>query len=290
MGLQRGAVNGLWASASSLAGLAAVIVAIRLNVSLPALVFCFVGVPMLVGATSTVWALSRDHGMLVPRVSDVALRDTLALGRSGVAFLALQLIAAVTYSTDNLVIAQAMGAAAVAPFSVADRLFGLIAVVMIMINAPLWPAYAEASSRGDAEWVRTTFRRSLVMNVVLTGGGALFLMLFGKWLIGHWVHGAVGVPFALLLALACRRVVEGCVSATTMLLNGLHEVRFQLYWGVVMAPGAVLLRIVFVHAFGLAGSAWAVTVAVLLFSLAPNLAHAPRLMRRIGAKREAVHG
>jgi O-antigen/teichoic acid export membrane protein len=284
MGLQRGAEGGIWAAASSLSSLVGIVVAINLELSLPALVFCFVGVPLLVQLIASLSILLRNDRALLPSIRHVRIAETLGLCHSGMLFLLLQLVSSLTYTTDNIVIAQMLGAGAVAPYSVADRLFGLIAIVMMMFNTPLWPAYAEASARGDVTWIKRTFKRSLAMNLLLPGLGASFLLVFGSTIIHYWVGGSIIPPMALLIALTVRRLIESVASACSMLLNGLHIVTFQVVWGIAMAAAAIGLRLAFVKMFGLSGSAIGVTIAVLLFGVLPNLIYIPHLLRRLGAR------
>src|SRR5207248_1138716 len=84
------------------------------------------------------------------------------LGMGGL-FLVLQISMAFAFTSDNLVAAQVLGPEAVTQYSVPYRLFGIFITMLMVILGPLWPAYGEAASRGDVDWVVRTLKRSLFL-------------------------------------------------------------------------------------------------------------------------------
>jgi len=75
---------------------------------------------------------------------------------------------AIGYASDNIVIAQIIGAAAVAVYAIPQKMFSFIEVVASMAVSPLWPAYGEALARGDVRWIRNTFAYTLRLVSILT--------------------------------------------------------------------------------------------------------------------------
>ena len=112
----------------------------------------------------------------------------------------LQVVAAVAYASDSFVIAQLLGAPAVAEYAVPERMFSLITMVLAMVLAPLWPAYGEAIARGDAAWVKRTLKRS-----ILTAVGLAALCSFTLVLVGEWVIPRLGRRCGAAGAAAARR-------------------------------------------------------------------------------------
>jgi O-antigen/teichoic acid export membrane protein len=159
VGLQQSFRASLWQCAGSLAGLASMLAVIRLQAGLPWLVAAAFGPPALAAALNTVLYLGRTRVDLRPRFADVSRGTVKHVAKTGVLFLILQLVAAVAYASDNLVIAQMLGASAVADYAIPEKLFSLIAMALAMMLAPLWPAYGEALARGVRLWVRRSCGR-----------------------------------------------------------------------------------------------------------------------------------
>ena len=72
------------------------------------------------------------------------VRAALQLARIGGFFFFLQVMVAAVFYSDSLIIARALGAAAVADYAVVQRMFMIIPLSLAMFTAPLWPAYREA--------------------------------------------------------------------------------------------------------------------------------------------------
>lgn len=282
IGLQMGWWSGLWASAGSCSALIALFVAVGLGASLPGMVFAFVGIPVIVLIMGSIWAI-RSNTELRIKASLVARREVMRIVSHGGRFFAITIVYAVTFTTDNIIIARMMGPEAVALYSISDRLFQVIAVGLTMVNAPLWPAYAEAYAKGDAAWVAATFRKSLILNLVLGGGAAVILVAISGWIYPLWLGSAVMPPLALLTAIAIRRLMEALYNACNNLMNALSMVPLQLAFGAVMVATMLLLRGNFISWYGLVGAPLAVAAAVALFGLAPALIALRRIRVRMGA-------
>ncbi|WP_197284675.1 lipopolysaccharide biosynthesis protein [Piscinibacter sakaiensis] len=269
LGLQRGFLANLWQIGGNLLGLAGVLLAIRLEAGLPWLVAGFTGLPLLAALANTLWFFGRVRPDLAPRPAALSRPVLSVLARTGFLFFVLQAVAALTYASDPMVIAQLLGAGAVAPFAVTERLFGVITMLLGLALTPLWPAYGEALARGDADWVRRTLRRSLL----LAGGGAavlsLGLVVFGPWILRTWTGSELGVGRGLLIAFAVWKVLEAIGLALAMFLNAAHLVRFQVGVALVTATAAIAGKLLLTPLLGPAGVLWASAGAFAVCCLLP---------------------
>src|SRR6266849_10727124 len=102
-------------------------------------------------------------------------------------FLLLQVCMSVTFLSNNIIVAHAIGASTVAQFAVPQQMFGIVSILIGLLLGPLWPAYAEAVARGDYEWARRTFRRSILYAVLFSGGAAAVFVIFGHGILQLWV-------------------------------------------------------------------------------------------------------
>ncbi|MFQ5555751.1 MAG: lipopolysaccharide biosynthesis protein, partial [Acidimicrobiia bacterium] len=200
-GLQEGYVAGLWQALGSVLTVAGVLVAIAVGADLRGFVAVLLGAPLLAAILNGVHTFGRRHTELRPRGAAVSSGSVKELLKLGGLFLGLQVATAVAFTSDNIVVAQTLGADAVPQLAVPFQLFGFLSVVVGMLLMPLWPAYGEAIGSGDAAWVRTTLRRSMVGAIVLTGIGSIVLVLVGRTILDLWVGSAITPTTSLLLAL-----------------------------------------------------------------------------------------
>ena len=277
-GLQTGYIASLWSAGSSLLMFVCLLVAIHSHVPFVDLVAISAGVPVLVGAANTIWYFMHKAPALRPNISAIDRSQIGGLFRTGCFFFLLQVAAAVTFATDNLIIASALGIEAVPAYAIPARLFGFISLAVAIIVQPLWPAYAEAAARGDSLWIRKTFLRSLAIAVTLSLVVASSLFLLRDRVFPLWTGSDVNIDSKVAAALAVWCVVESCGVALAMLLNGLQVVRFQI--GIAFAHTVLSLpvRYFLLNHLGLWGLPVATTVVYVATAIIPCLIQLPRIL------------
>lgn len=278
MGYQEGFLAFLWQGAGSLASLAALLLAICWQGTLPWLVAALSGVPVVVTLLNGVALFGFQRPWLRPAWRYVRWRAARRIIGMGVYFFLLQVLGIVNYSSDNIIISQVLGAEAVAGYAVAMRLFSLLPVVLSMFIVPLWSAYGEAYARGDAAWIKRTFRTTLGWSFLISLAGGLVMVPWGQSIIHWWVGPQINLPFNLLLGMGVANLFNAFSGAVAMLFNGLNILRFQV---IVMSVTAVLLLAAKIGAtrwMGLAGMVWGTVAVQLVCSHGPSLVY---LWRRV---------
>jgi O-antigen/teichoic acid export membrane protein len=196
-------------------------------------------------------------------------------------FFVLQVAVAIAFQSDVLVAAAVIGPEAAATYAVTLRVFMFAPSLLGLFLLTLWPAYTEALARKDADWVKRTLRRSVVVAV----GGALVaslaLLVTGSPLIRFFTGGQVNPPVALMLGAAIWAVVNAAFNAVAMLMNAASIVLFQVVTAVVMALGSVVLSILFANWFGVSGIVWGTLVAYTVLAAIPVALYLPSVLRRL---------
>jgi O-antigen/teichoic acid export membrane protein len=250
-GLQKGYASQMLTALSSLFSLGFLLVVIWFH-GLAWLVFGSV-FPGIAATAFNGWILFRQHpGLLPAREAFRRSAATKILGL-GLMFFLLQIAYTLSFSSDNIVIAQVLGAAAVAAYAVPQKLFSIAPMLVAMGITPLWPAYGEALTRGDVEWVRKTFVRSLQYTFLITVSLGAVLTLAGPWIMRVAIGKTFNVPLSLLVTLSVWGVVNGISAVLSMLLNGAGVMKVQTIFAVISSAVNLALSIFFTRRFGLIG-------------------------------------
>lgn len=249
--------------------------------SLPMLVLALTAGPLIASILNLGVMLLVQRKWLRPMRGDFTLGGMRAVLVVGLAYFVLQIAYVVAFSSDRFVIAQTIGPAAVADYSVAHRLFSIPLGLAVAALQPLWPAYREALSRSDFVWVRTTLRRSLVIAVAATVPVALVLIPAGPVLVDWWTGGVLTPTFALYPVLAAFTVSYAVATAFSMLFNGAQALRFQLTVWCLMACLNIALSVALAYRIGVVGVPVSSAVVVLLVLIVPSIVYAPRLLRHL---------
>ncbi len=258
-----------WSAGGNIASLAGLVVATHFHMNMPWLIASFSGPPLVVTAASGVWLFGFHKPWLRPSLSAVNRESMRKLTHVGGMFFIVQIASLFVLQTDNLIIAHFLGAQAVTPYSVTWRLFNFAVLVPTLLMQSLWPAYAEASARGDGAWIRRTFRLNALSCLVITGGISLPFILLGKTIISHWA-GPAAMPSTLLLVLmGVWSIINGVFSSLVTLLNGLGKLRVQMFIGIGTAAANIVLSLWLVTRLGLEGVILGTVVSYLLLAVVP---------------------
>ena len=283
MARQEAYVSNMASAAGNLVSVLALVFVIAMRGGLPVLVLAMTVPPLLATCVNGAFLFRRDAPELRPSLSLADRRTEVALLRAGSLFFVLQLAISVAFTSDTLVVTRILGPQAAAEYGVVTRLFlipsGLIGIVL----TPLWPAYGDALVRGDLAWARRTLRMSFWIVLAVALPSAVVLVVFGQPIIRVWAGSSVLPTMALLVGCGIWLVQGSLGNAVAMLLNGAGEIRWQAWWGAVMAVANLALSIWLTFRIGVAGVIWGTVVTYFVLVLVPMAVYVPRVLRRLEA-------
>lgn len=240
-GLQRTHVYYVMVSVGRLVSLALLFVLAGVHAHIAALIWATYGVQLLF-SLPLLMILIRER-LVWDFDSSRLAGDTRVLLRYGAGFFLIALGGAVAWDADNVIIAQFLGAAAVAEYAVAVRLFQAVELGLQAINYPLWSAYGDAYARGEHGFLKRLLKRAMALTVVLALVGTSLIVVGYRWLLRIWVHQAVSIPLALIVIMALWYVIRCCGTSFAMYLNGIRVVRTQAIIAVAFCVMAVPLKV-----------------------------------------------
>jgi O-antigen/teichoic acid export membrane protein len=285
LGLQEGFLTDLWQLFGSALTLIGLVFGIHLQVGLPTLVLAIAGAPLLARMINGLFFFGARHPEFRPQWKLASMKTIRQIMHVGVQFLALQMVFSMAYSADGFVVARTSGAVNVPEYVVPQRIFSLVTTVLSMFVTPLWPAYAEALSRGDTMWIRHTLYRSISIVFLVSTCSALLLLLASRWLIHWWAGPAITPPLFLLVGLAIWAVMESCGNALAAFMNGCGFLQLQIIVAAVFGVSCITAKVYLAHRYGSAGLPWATIVTWGTLNFVPQLFYARWKLRRIQTHR-----
>jgi O-antigen/teichoic acid export membrane protein len=260
-GFQRYDLNNLVGAATSL-------VVALVNV---AVLWADLGLIVLVAATTTVRFLSyfvyrHNAYQVFPALSVRPSRFRLARLKEVTGFsvfvLLLDWSAKVNYSVDAIVIGAMLGTAAVAVWTVPQRLIEAIQRMTNQLNDVLFPAVVDSDADNRPDRLRLIFIQGTRLSLAAVLPAAATLFVLADPVIAAWVGPgfSAAVPVAMLLAgVVAARV--GSATAMTVLKGG---GRHRLLAAVNLATAAsnLALSLFLVRSFGILGVAVGTLVPV----------------------------
>ncbi len=277
---QKNAVANLWNMVGSVGNLGVLLVVIWFRGGLYWLVAGSFGFGLLVNITSAIWLFGFHKPWLRPKLSAIDPAFMKVLFADGWKFFIINVGWMINWQTDNLVISHFLGASQVTPYAVAFALFSLTSGLQNLAYPALWPAYTEAYAQRDYDWIRKTirsnFRFSLVTSLTITA----VLLIFAQAIIRLWA-GAVAVPpWPVILWMAVWRLMFSTLLVWSCLLNATGHLKGMTIYGTITAVLNLVLSVVLVRVYGLAGVIAATAIAYAVASYIPTLLEARSVLRK----------
>jgi O-antigen/teichoic acid export membrane protein len=279
-GLQRSYWSQALIACGNVLSLLGLIVVVELRGSLAWLVFAST-FGVIAAAIANGCVLFRSSPWLLPRFSAFRSGAAKKILSLGLLFFVLQCTVVLGFTSDNIVITQVMGAAAVAVYSVPQKLFGVSSQLINLGMMPIWPAYSEAISRGDYKWVRNTFRHSLVLTLVIAFCLCPLLAVTGPWIIRAAIGKTLHVPIALFWVLAAWGIIWSVWTPIAMLLNGAGCLKAQAIAGMVSSLVNLVLSIYLTRRIGVIGVCLGSIIALLTISVPVSIYLIHNLFKRM---------
>jgi O-antigen/teichoic acid export membrane protein len=214
---------GLWTIVASVLGLAAVAAAAWTEAPLAGFMLAACVLPL--GPHAGVWLQLRStQGWM--RAGGAAAPEMRGLGKESALFFMPQLGSVFIGSFVPPLIAFFAGPAAVASYSVLQRLFGLALQVQGLVLMPTWPAYTNAAATGDAAFAGRTYRMTWLVTVAGFALPTLLLTPFVPAFVHLWLGDhAPARPVSLLWALSGWHVLQYLGQPQAILLNGMGRLQ-----------------------------------------------------------------
>jgi O-antigen/teichoic acid export membrane protein len=270
IGQQRGFEAHLITLVAALLACGALWLASERRADVPTLLGATFGVQTTVSLLAAFRLAQRGQLKMSGLVNAVRAERAPLLGM-GALFFALQIGAMVGWGADALILGSVAGAAQVAAFAIAQRLFQLVTQPLAMLNAPLWAAYADAAAHADGAFLRRTFKRSMATSLIMAIALSVVLWLVSPLLLPWWTRSTVTVPPALIALAAVWAVLEATGNALGTYLNGVNIVRQQLAVVTLFCIIGVPLKIAAALHFGASGLLAATIAAYVLTTLTPYM-------------------
>ena len=268
-GLQEGNLDNFWACIGTLLSLIFVYFAIQKNTGLIGFVAAFLGGSMFAYLLSNIHYFFFIRKDLMPRMRLVDGKIAKNLFKVGGMFFVLQIAATIQGQADNVIIANMLGAGEVSVYAICMKLFLMIPMVLGLLLTPLWPAYREAFTSGDTQWVKHIFLKSIRWSLFVSIPSAIILFLIGAKFIEIWV-GQDSVPSSNLLMGCSIWLIFMCLgNALAVFLNGLQLVRIQIIVATTSAFMNIMLSVWLIPIMGVSGAVFGSVISYFIFTLIP---------------------
>jgi O-antigen/teichoic acid export membrane protein len=225
--------------------LVSVFVCVYLEADLPIIVALFMGCPfviMIIGGG----VLFYKRPWLIPYFSKIRVKTIKQLIKIGTLSLSAQIGASIMSTGPLLVLTSKYGVVAIVPFTLCQRLYGVVGMLLSVALGPLWPAYGEAKERNDWNWINSTLHKSIKLSIFIVAPAFSLMLVFGQDIIAIWSRDITVTPdIELLTICGLWMALLAGIRLSSMYLNGLGLFKGQASYGLIFPIISVCLGLYF---------------------------------------------
>jgi len=191
--------------------------------SLFALGFAYSIYPVIVYlAVSLYWFLGKFK-YISPNFHLFKKKHLKSVFNLGIIFLINQIAVIVLSTTSNIIISHISGPEKVTPYAITHRYFFLISTIFSMLTTPLWPAFTDAYTKRDYNWINRIVKK--FNNLWLLSCLLVFIMLIMSPIFFRlWIGDKVEIPFLLSFLMAFYVIIMTYVSVYSSFLCGVSKI------------------------------------------------------------------
>ena len=268
-GYQEGYKFQLWLIGGSFFSLVGILLCIYFETGLPWLVLAFSSGQVIATLLNGIILFTKKRKYLIPKIKYFRASVGKKLIKAGVIFFFLSLFTLLSTASDNIIIAQILGAASVSGYEIVKKLF-LFSMFTQFLIQPLWPAFGEALERGDIAWAERTLKKGIMYSVLICAITSLPLLVFGRSIVNIWL-GVEYIPsWSLLFGFYCFVLIANYGGVMSTFLNSGPLLKKQLKILGFTSIASVIFKIYFTYAFNVSGVIWATVISHLMFYIIPS--------------------
>lgn len=194
--------------------------------SLTALAMSLAAMPVLVALVASFILFNSEFKKIAPRISSIRkeyIKDLFGLGYK---FFIINIQVIILYQSTNILISNISSPNEVTTYNIAYKLLSLAMMFYTIITAPLWPAYTDAFTKGDYDWMKN-MRKKMQKIWILSTVGCFLVAGLSPWIYHLWIGNTPHIPFVMTLLVAIYVVAYCWMNLNGTLIVGMGKVKVE---------------------------------------------------------------
>ncbi|MDR0940079.1 MAG: oligosaccharide flippase family protein [Mediterranea sp.] len=196
--------------------------------SLQVLALAISVMPIIVFVIASLILYGNRFNKVKPSIYCIKFSQIKDLFGLGLKFFLIQIQVVVLFQATNILISNLSGAEEVTSYNIAYKYLSVAMMVYAIILSPLWPAFTDAFTKKDYEWMRNIYRK--MSFVYLVSMVVLLVMAFLSPIAYHvWIGEKASIPWTMTACVAIYVLISTWDSLQVNMINGIGAIRLQTY-------------------------------------------------------------
>lgn len=226
--------------------------------------------PVIVTILASFYFYHREYRKIAPSFTKIRtglVKDIFGLGYK---FFIINIQVIVLYQSTNVLISYVSSPLMVTSYNLAYKYLNLGMMLFTIITAPLWPAYTDAYTKGDYDWMIATrkmmqkvFAASIMLSVLLIIVSPVFYKI--------WVGDKAEVPFIMTLSVAFYVIAYCWSNLNGTLIVGMSKLKIQTILCIIGMLLHIPMSLILSDSFGAYGVLISLTFITLIYAIVVNI-------------------
>lgn len=196
--------------------------------SLISLAFAISAMPIVVLIISSVILYHKKYKFVSPDVKYIDKKEISSLFGLGAQFFLIQIQSIVLFQSTNILISNVSGPESVTSYNIAYKYMGIAMMAFNIILTPLWPAFTDAKTKNDFNWMRKVYKKMTVLYMY-----SVFIMiimaLIAPWVYNLWIGSKADISSTMTLFVCIYVIIQNWDGLQVNMINGIGTVKLQTY-------------------------------------------------------------
>lgn len=128
----------------------------------------------------------------------------------------------------NILISNLSGPNDVTAYNIAYKYTSVALMLFNIILSPLWPAFTDAYTRKDYEWMKRIYAKMSKI-CLLSTIGIVVMVLISSFVYDLWIGSRAEIPLMMTVLVAIYTIIHSWDSLQVIMINGIGTVKLQSY-------------------------------------------------------------
>ena len=196
--------------------------------SLVVLALTLAAMPVFVTLIASLILFCGKFQSVAPSLSYVDRKYIKDLFGLGYKFFIINIQVVVLYQSTNILISNVASPNEVTTYNIAYKLLSCAMMMYTLTTGPLWPAYTDAYTRGDYNWMQM-MRKKMQKVLMLSILGCFVIALLSSPIYHIWIGDTVSIPYEMTMMVAIYVAVYCWMNLNGTLLIGMGKIQIETF-------------------------------------------------------------
>ena len=239
--------------------------------------------PIIILSTFSIYLYKNRFKDVSPSYKFVDRKRIKELFGMGIKFFIIQVQVIILYQSTNIIISNIAGPEAVTEYNIAYKYLGVAAMLYNIILMPLWPAFTDAYTLKDYQWMRNIYKKMCYVYIGVVIGISI-LVLISPYVYQIWIGKDANISTSMTVIISLFIIINSWDSLQVFMINGIGAVKLQSYVVVI----GLLFHIPLAFYFGSKIGAKGVILSMICINIIYSLIFTTQINKIINKKASGI--